>query len=100
MVAVKGRCCLVSSCKISHLGIKPDSGGRPARERRANGTSAARIGALVHEVAKALMVITPLNFRVRNNEDVIVMYKTRERRARVGENLRIKTIQPRWATEE
>lgn len=26
--------CLVSSCKISHFGIKPDRGGRPPRERR------------------------------------------------------------------
>jgi len=41
----------VSSWRISHLGTKPERGGRPARERSVIGIVALRRGFLVHEVA-------------------------------------------------
>lgn len=63
----------MSSCKISHLGIKPERGGRPPRDSNTRAVSAARVGDLVHEVASVLMVRELLVFSVRNAEDVMIM---------------------------
>jgi len=58
---------------MSHLGMNPVRGGRPPRERRERGTRAVRVGALDHEVASALMVVTLLILKVRNVVVVIMM---------------------------
>lgn len=63
----------MSSCKISHLGIKPERGGRPPRDSSTRAVNAARVGDLVHEVARVLMVRELLVFSVRNAEDVMMM---------------------------
>lgn len=45
------KACVVSSCRMSHLGMKPVSGGRPARESKTRGVIAVKAGNLVHDVA-------------------------------------------------
>lgn len=72
-MAIIGRCCLVSSCKISHFGMKPDIGGRPPRDRRSRGVMAVKRGAFAHAVAKAFTLVALLKFRVRKADDVITM---------------------------
>ena len=56
-VAVGARSCLVSSCRISHLGAKPVSGGRPPRESKRSGSRAVRAGAFVQVVARVFMFV-------------------------------------------
>lgn len=73
MVAVRARSCFVSSCRISHFGMKPISGGRPPRERRTKGVMAVMAGALAHEVARVLMSVEAFSLNTRNVEDVMVM---------------------------
>lgn len=63
----------MSSCKISHLGINPERGGRPPRDSNTRVVNVARVGDLVHEVARVLMVRELLVFSVRNAEDVMMM---------------------------
>jgi len=100
MVAVRGSPCFVSSCRISHLGMKPVKGGRPPKERRERGTRAVRTGALAQEVARVFMLVALLSLKVRNVAEVIAMYRRRERRVREGANWRIRIIHPRCAIEE
>lgn len=71
MVAVRGSPCLVSSFRIIHLGIKPERGGRPPRERRTMGRREVITGALVQEVARAFRVRTLFMCSVRNAAEVI-----------------------------
>lgn len=99
-MADSGSPCFVSSCKISHFGMKPERGGRPPRDSSTRAVSAARVGDLVHEVARVLMVRELLVFRVRNAEDVMIIYRDRLRSVREGANCKINTIHPRWAIEE
>jgi hypothetical protein len=99
-VADSGSSCFVSSCKISHFGIKPERGGRPPRDNNTRAVNAARVGDLVHEVARVLMVKELLVFNVRKAEDVMTIYRERLRSVREGANCRISTIHPRWAIEE
>lgn len=49
------------------------SGGRPPRERRERGIRAVRVGALAHEVANALMLVTLLILKVRKVVVVMMM---------------------------
>lgn len=70
-MAVKGRPCLVSSCRISHFGAKPVRGGRPPSERRIRGVRAVSAGALAHAVARVLMLVASEALNVRNAEEVI-----------------------------
>lgn len=99
-VADSGSPCFVSSWRISHLGIKPERGGRPPRESRTRVVSAARAGALVHEVARVLMVSELFVFSARNAEEVMIIYRRRLRSVREGANCKISTIHPKWAIEE
>lgn len=94
------RSCFVSSCKINHLGINPVSGGRPPSESKMRGVKQAIIGALVHEVAKALMFVALFNLNKRNVENVITIYVKRAISVKGVENGRIILIQPRCAIEE
>ena len=73
IVAVSGRSCLVSSCRISHLGANPVRGGRPPRESRIRGASPVRAGVLAHEVARVLILKASDVLNVRNAEEVIRM---------------------------
>lgn len=66
--------------------MKPVKGGRPPRERRERGTRAARAGALAQEVARALTLVAALRFRVKKTEEVMTMYRSKERRVREGAN--------------
>lgn len=99
-MAVQGSSCLVSSCRISHFGIKPVRGGRPPRERRIRGAKHVNAGDLVHEMARVLMLVDLLSLNTRKVEDVIMRYVRRAKSVRVGENCRTRIIQPRCAMEE
>jgi len=100
MTAVKGRPCLVSSDKISHLGANPVRGGRPPRESRTRGASAVRAGASDQEVARVLSVVELVVLNVRNADEVIKIYVDKARIVREGLNWRTRIIHPRWAIDE
>lgn len=71
MVAVRASPCLVSSWRISHLGINPESGGSPPRERRIRGVMAVRAGVLAQEVAKELTFVDLFILNTMNVEKVM-----------------------------
>lgn len=71
MVAMGARSCFVSSCRISHFGINPVSGGRPPSERRTRGVRVVMAGAFVHEVASELILVALLSLKIRNVENVM-----------------------------
>ena len=85
---------------MSHLGMKPVSGGRPPNDRRIRGVSAVRAGVLAQDMARVLMLVALFSLKTRNVENVITIYVIRARRVREGENCRTKIIHPRWAIEE
>lgn len=58
---------------MSHFGIKPDSGGRPPRERRIRGVIAVRAGVLAQEVDRELMFVDLLILKTINVEKVMVI---------------------------
>lgn len=70
-MAVRGSCCFVSSCKISHFGRKPVMGGSPPSESSNKGAEATIKGDFVQAIARELMLVVSLNFRVKKAEDVI-----------------------------
>lgn len=80
--------------------MKPVRGGRPPRDKSRRGTKAVMAGVLAQEVARALMVVVLFRIKVRNVDDVMMRYRARVRRVRVGVNCRTTTIQPRWAIDE
>lgn len=85
-MAVVGRCCLVSSWRIIHLGMNPVKGGRPPRESSTIGMSAVEIGAFAQEVAKVLMLVALFSFKVKNAAEVIAMYMVSAKSVREGAN--------------
>lgn len=99
-MAASPKSCFVNSSRISHFGMKPVRGGSPAKDRRINGAVAVKLGFLVQEMAKELIVVDLIIFSVRKAEEVIFKYKIRFMRARGGENWITRIIQPRWAVEE
>lgn len=99
-MAVGARSCLVSSWRISHFGMKPVKGGSPPSDKRTRGVRAVMVGALAHDVARELIVVVLLSMKMRKEEDVIIRYKMRVKKVRVGENCRTTIIQPRWAMDE
>lgn len=70
-MATGARSCLVSSCKISHLGMNPVSGGSPPRDKRTRGVSAVRAGVFAQAVASMLMLVDLLSLNTRNVEKVM-----------------------------
>lgn len=80
--------------------MKPVNGGRPPSDNRIRGVRDVSAGALVQEIARALILVALFSLNTRNVENVIVIYVRRARRVREGENCKIKIIQPRWAIEE
>jgi len=100
MVAKGARSCLDSSCKISHFGAKPESGGRPPRDNRRRGVRAVSTGVFDQEVVRELMVVALLSLNTRKVENVIIIYMRRAMKLSWGENCIISIIQPRWAIDE
>lgn len=72
MVARGARSCLDSSCKISHLGAKPVSGGSPPRDSRRRGVREVSTGALAQEEARELIFVALLSLNTRKVENVII----------------------------
>jgi len=99
-VAGRGRSCFTISLITSHLGIKPERGGKPPKESRTGVSVAARMGVLAQEVARLLRLVQLKVFRVKKAIEVMIMYKNRLRRAIGGANWRMRAIHPRWAMEE
>lgn len=69
-MAVIGRC-IVSSCRISHFGIKPVSGGRPPRERSIRVVVEAIRGAFDQVCASVLIFVVARSLNVRKAVDVM-----------------------------
>ena len=72
-MAVRGRSCLVNSCKISNFGAKPVRGGRPPKDRKIKGVSAVRAGSVIDEVASEFKLVVLEVLNVRNAEVVIII---------------------------
>lgn len=79
MVAVRGRFCFVSSCRINHLGINPVSGGRPPNESIVRVAVVTIIGPFDHDSASVLIFVTAISLNVRKAVDVMIMYVSRVR---------------------
>lgn len=90
----------MSSCKISHFGMKPVRGGRPPKDNRARAAVAVRIGALAQLVASVLIFVAFINLNVRKVVIVIIMYRPSVRIVNCGLSCTITVIQPRWAIDE
>lgn len=73
IVAIGVISCLVSSWIMSHFGMKPVNGGRPARERRVSIAVAFSIGVLVHEMSIVDSFRTLIWARDRNTVEVIIV---------------------------
>lgn len=63
---------MVSSCRISHFGMKPVSGGKPPSDKRMRGIREVRMGVLAHEVAKELIVVVLFSINTRKEEEVMM----------------------------
>lgn len=83
-MAVDARPWLVSSWRMSHLGIKPVRGGRPPKERKIRGARDMRAGAFVQEAARVLIVVALLSLKTRNVEKVIIKYVSNVSSVREG----------------
>lgn len=67
--------CLVSSWMISHFGIKPVNGGRPARDKSTSIRVAFSTGVFVHEVMIMDRLRALILLRARNTADVMIVYR-------------------------
>ena len=67
--------CLVSSWIINHLGRKPVSGGRPARESRTSMRVAFSVGDFVQDVISVVNFRVLVELRARNTVVVVRTYK-------------------------
>lgn len=65
---------MASSCRISHFGMNPDSGGRPPRERRARAAVVAIMGVFDQLVDSVLIFVVCISLNVMNIADVMIMY--------------------------
>lgn len=72
-MAVSGRAWAVSSCRISHLGMKPVRGGRPPKDSSARVVVIVMIGALVQLIARVLIFVVAITLNVRKAADVIMI---------------------------
>lgn len=99
-MAVRGRLCFVSSCKINHFGINPVSGGSPPSESSTRAVVAVRAGFLDHATARVLILVVDEIFRVRKAADVIMIYVNSASRVSWGAYCKTIIIQPIWAIEE
>lgn len=85
---------------MSHLGIKPASGGRPPKDSRVRIVKAESVGFLTHEEAKVEILVVDKVFIIKNIVEVITIYTNRFSSVNCGAKARIVTIHPRWAIDE
>lgn len=71
MVANGSRRLVVNSFKISHLGIKPVSGGNPPSAMRVIIIIEESVGEVVHIIPRSLVVLVVEVIRIINMEVVI-----------------------------
>lgn len=67
------RSCLVISCKISHFGMNPESGGRPPNESKVSKDMSDSSGDLVADTEIELIFVELSVLNKRNIEVVIIM---------------------------
>lgn len=99
-MAAAGRFCFANSCRISHFGMNPVSGGRPPSDNSTRAVVVVRIGLFDQTIERVLIFVADDVFRVRNAADVIKMYVPRATRVSCGAYWRIIIIQPMCAIEE
>lgn len=99
-VAIIGRSCFVSSCRISHFGINPVNGGRPPSESRTRAVVDVRIGLFDQVVASVLILVVSDIFRVRNAAEVMIIYVPSAIRVSCGAYWITIIIHPMCAIEE
>ena len=83
-VAIRGRFCLVSSCRINHFDMKPVRGGRPPRDNKTRAVVATKIGFFDQIAVRVLIFVADEIFRVRKAADVKKTYMSSARRVRWG----------------
>lgn len=64
---------MVSSCIISHFGMKPVSGGRPPRDSKVRAVMTVMVGIFVQFMANVLIFVACSSLNVRNVADVIMI---------------------------
>ena len=84
IVAGINRLCCVNSWRISHLGINPESGGNPPRERRVSKVMMDRRGDLVDDEAIELILVELKILNRRKVVSVMVIYRIRLSKVRLG----------------
>lgn len=84
IVAGMNRLCFVNSCKISHLGIKPERGGNPPKERRVIRAITDSSGDLVDDEEMELIFIELKILNKRKVVSVIIIYRIRFSRVKLG----------------
>lgn len=84
--ATRGSSCLITSCKINHLGRKPERGGSPASDNRAVGSIMAKAGAFFAAMERLLSVVTLLTIREEKVAVVTIMYTDSASAVREGLN--------------
>lgn len=72
-VAAGAISCLVSSWIMSHFGMNPVSGGRPARERSISISVAFSTGVFVHEIRIMDRLRALILLRAINTADVMIV---------------------------
>lgn len=100
MVAVSGRFCVVSSCKISHFGMNPVRGGSPPRDSSVKAAVAVMTGVFGQFIARVLIFVASINLNVRNVADVMMIYISSVRVVSSGLNCAMAIIHPRCAIDE
>lgn len=73
MVAMRGSCCFVNSCKISHFGIKPVNGGRPPRDSKVSIVVTVITGAFDQVRASVLIFVVIRYLNVMKAVPVIII---------------------------
>lgn len=73
IVAVRGRSCFVNSCRISHFGMKPVSGGRPPSESKRRAVVDTIVGAFGQVRARVLIFVADRSLRVKKAALVIII---------------------------
>lgn len=83
-MAMMGRSCFVSSCRIIHFGINPVSGGRPPNDSRTRAVVDASTGLFDQVVARVLILVVIDILKVMNVAEVMIMYVPSARRVSCG----------------
>lgn len=99
-MAMMGRSCFVSSCKIIHFGMNPVSGGRPPSESRTRAVVDVSTGLFDQVVVSVLIFVVSDIFRVRNAAEVMIIYVPSATRVSCGAYWITMIIHPMWAIEE